>query len=299
VTSLAVNALSASDRFSATDRQTTLQWIIARQYREEHPFTHASPGGWAWTDLSGGVPDADDTSGALLALWNLSGASSINPATDGIRWLLELQNSDGGIPTFCKGWGALPFDQSAPDITAHALEAWSVWQQTSPHGLQQEMSSAAARALAYLERNQQPDGSWIPLWFGNQHTPGEQNPTYGTARVVSALGSAMVRDRPSAQHARQRGIEWLLRAQNANGGWGGGVQTQPSIEETALALAALPSDPRTLQAVERGTRFLIEITQEGRHVPASPIGLYFARLWYDEKLYPFVFALRGLSRVRA
>ena len=33
-----------------------------------HPYTGAAPGGWAWTDLPGGVPDADDTPGALLAL---------------------------------------------------------------------------------------------------------------------------------------------------------------------------------------------------------------------------------------
>ena len=31
----------------------------------------------------------------------------------------------------------------------------------------------------------------------------------------------------------------------------------------------------------------------------APIGLYFARLWYYEELYPLVFALRGLSGVRA
>jgi hypothetical protein len=40
-----------------------------------------------------------------------------------VRWLLDLQNGDGGIPTFCRGWGALPFDRSAPDLTAHALRA--------------------------------------------------------------------------------------------------------------------------------------------------------------------------------
>ena len=34
---------------------------------------------------------------------------------------------------------------------------------------------------------QRPDGTWIPLWFGNQNEPAEENPTYGTARVVIAL----------------------------------------------------------------------------------------------------------------
>ena len=30
----------------------------------------------------------------------------------------------------------------------------------------------------------------------------------------------------------------------------------------------------------------------------SPLGLYFARLWYYEELYPLVFALEGLAGAR-
>jgi squalene-hopene/tetraprenyl-beta-curcumene cyclase len=73
VTSLSVNALAGSAALSNEDRRQTLQWLMGQQFRQEHPFTHAGPGGWAWTDLSGGVPDADDTAGALLAVWNLAG----------------------------------------------------------------------------------------------------------------------------------------------------------------------------------------------------------------------------------
>ena len=50
------------------DRRTIGEWLLKQQYRKAHPYTHAAPGGWAWTDLAGGVPDADDTAGALLAL---------------------------------------------------------------------------------------------------------------------------------------------------------------------------------------------------------------------------------------
>jgi hypothetical protein len=34
-----------------------------------------------------------------------------------------------------------------------------------------------------------------------------------------------------------------------------------------------------------------------RRAPLSPtpLGLYFAKLWYDEELYPLVFALEGLA----
>ncbi|MEZ6048428.1 MAG: hypothetical protein R3C11_23220 [Planctomycetaceae bacterium] len=47
-----------------------------------------------------------------------------------MNWLLDLQNRDGGWPTFCRGWGALPFDRSAPDLTAHALRALHQYQRT-------------------------------------------------------------------------------------------------------------------------------------------------------------------------
>jgi squalene-hopene/tetraprenyl-beta-curcumene cyclase len=47
--------------------------------------------------------------------------------------------------------------------------------------------------------------------------------------------------------------------------------------------------------VSRGVNWLLEATNGGAHTPATPIGLYFARLWYSEELYPTIFALNGLG----
>ena len=44
--------------------------------QQVHPLTGAEPGGWGWTDLSGAVPDADDTAAALLALAAVGGVAS-------------------------------------------------------------------------------------------------------------------------------------------------------------------------------------------------------------------------------
>ena len=55
-------------------RAQGLDWLLGQQYRDVHPYTNADPGGWAWTDLSGGVPDADDTPGAVLAFARGAGA---------------------------------------------------------------------------------------------------------------------------------------------------------------------------------------------------------------------------------
>jgi squalene-hopene/tetraprenyl-beta-curcumene cyclase len=247
------------------------------------------------------VPDADDTAGALLALRHLGPIDDEvrQSARKGIRWLLGLRNSDGGMPTFCRGWGKLPFDRSGADLTAHALSAWQVWLPDID-----EPRLAIANAQSFLARAQDADGSWCPLWFGNEHAPGEENRTYGTARVVMALAG-------SRHPMLEAALQWLRSAQNQDGGWGGGRGSRSSLEETALAVHALaeagtvdsslPSRDRqgaVDSTIDRGVAWLIEATQEGTRVTASPIGLYFARLWYFEELYPLIFAIGALLRAR-
>jgi squalene-hopene/tetraprenyl-beta-curcumene cyclase len=300
VTTLSVNALAgfrAEDHpLNAEEQRAIREWLLAQQYREEHPYTHAAPGGWAWTPLPGGVPDADDTPGALLALRNLGGGSGEvrSAAMSGVRWLTGLQNSDGGMPTFCRGWGKLPFDRSGADLTAHAVSAWRAWLPDLDPVTRVAAESAISRAMSFLKRTQNPDGSWTPLWFGNEKAPGDENPTYGTARTLMALDeeeSPMV----------QRAVQWLRAAQNRDGGWGGAPGVASSIEETALAVQALScrwDAEDSSSCIRRGVEWLIESTNRGTRTPVSPIGLYFARLWYFEELYPLIFALGALTRVR-
>ena len=192
-------------------RDQLMDWLLSCQHRQVHPYTHAEPGGWAWSNLSGAVPDGDDTAGAILALYELSSqrvreklralrvaasnaalpepaervgdglpgkrgfardrsptipqafgleaatcnhtpsqgndATVIDAVSVGVDWLLGLQNSDGGIPTFCRGWTKLPFDKSSPDITAHALGAMSVWLDALPSALRSRTEKAMGQAV--------------------------------------------------------------------------------------------------------------------------------------------------------
>ena len=294
VTTLSINALSAAGHLPADDRAGMREWLLRQQTTREHPFTHAAPGAWAWTPLSGGVPDADDTCGALLALRRLGDpdARVIAAAAAGSRWLLGVQNRDGGMPTFCRGWGSLPFDRSTPEITAHALSAWSEWAGYFDARLQAEMRQRASRALGYLGTTQQGDGSWIPLWFGNEHCEVEDNPVFGTARVLPALTAALVCDEERARVCAERGMSFLLAAQNPDGGWGGARGAPSSVEETGVALSALRHTAAPASALDAATDWLILNATER---DAAPIGLYFARLWYYEELYPLVFAIDGLA----
>lgn len=313
VTTQSVAALAAGGRLGEhlglQERAAIRQWLLGQQWNRVHPYTGAAAGGWAWTDLPGGVPDADDTSGAVVALRQLADADACDPveevrraAAAGLNWLAKLANRDGGLPTFCRGWGRLPFDTSCPDITAHALRAAECWSPSAAVGAGKEhdghdtsdtWTGMLAPARRYLAHTQAADGSWCPLWFGNEHHVAQENPTYGTARVVLAT-------------LNPRGAEWLVALMGADGGVGGGPGLTPSIEETALtveALARVASESRdaglrgrATAAVDSGVAWLLEHTAGGTCFPAAPIGLYFAKLWYDEELYPLAFTVAALER---
>ncbi len=298
-TTLAIKALAHQPGALSTDQKGRLrEWLLGQQWREEHPYTHAAPGGWAWTDLPGGVPDADDTPGALLALKHLgtNDAASRTAALAGMRWLRGLQNRDGGIPTFCRGWGALPFDRSSQDLTAHTLRAWNAWRTEIDPRERPALVRAMSRGLAYLIRTQRDDGAWVPLWFGNEHAPHDENPLYGTAHVVIALRELSESGMLPALGPATRGTAWIASAQNDDGGWGGVRGVPSSVEETALAVEALAGTSHA-ESVGRGVAWLVEKVESDAWREASPIGFYFAKLWYHERLYPLVWTVGALGRV--
>ena len=211
----------------------------------------------------------------------------------GLDWLLQLQNRDGGWPTFCRGWGRMPFDRSSPDISAHVLRSLEAARPYLP-GLSRRIERAVEAGYSFLADCQRDDGAWAPVWFGNQHVVNDENPTYGTARVLLAWEGDT---RDSAQPARL-GRKWLCDVQNADGGWGGDADVPSSVEETALAVEALVGAPEAREVVDRGIDWLIEHVECGTWTKTTPIGFYFARLWYFEKLYPLIFTVAALRRTR-
>jgi squalene-hopene/tetraprenyl-beta-curcumene cyclase len=325
VTTLSIKALACADPehgLAEPLRGELTGWLLRTQHTRVHPYTQAALGGWAWSDLPGAVPDADDTAGALLALHALDCARPevAAAAPPGIEWLLGLQNRDGGIPTFCRGWTELPFDKSTPDITAHALGAMGAWLPGLRVSLRRRVQTAMTACVRYLGDVQKPDGSWSPLWFGNQEAPDHANPVYGTSRVLTHLVQGL-RSWDRAGHVAPQTLApmltraglWLVSVQNPDGGWGGAASTRSTIEETAVALDALaeclllargPQPGGGLGipveslhcAAARGAAWLVASADPRRPLPASPIGLYFARLWYHERLYPLAFALGALGK---
>ena len=112
-----------------------------------------------------------------------------------------MQNRDGGMPTFCRGWGTLPFDRSTPEITAHALRGVErVASALRCRRLQATLRAPRIEPVGYPRGVAAADGTWIPLWFGNEHAPDEDNPVYGTARVLPGLDSSLARHDERARH---------------------------------------------------------------------------------------------------
>lgn len=355
-TTLSINALK--EHIPDELRPGLSKWLLDQQYKEVHPFTNAAPGGWAWTDLPGGVPDADDTPGAVSALLRLSGLEirQQDPLAEAtsrddfglstwrganlpiaekdrrdssafirsrepdfglsiqmtVRWLLNLQNRDGGFPTFCRGWGTLPFDRSSPDISAHCMRAIADWLSHSIQfdwycpELERRAGNSIRKANRFLRRQQRPNGSWVPLWFGNQFAENDENPVYGTSRVLMAYRDLGMLDAPEAQKA----AEWLASVQepakenlstpdprpSTSRGWGGDAGIEPSVEETALAVEVLLEFDSYRKNAFDGISWLIDKVVDGSVSVPTPIGFYFARLWYFERLYPLIFAVSALRR---
>ncbi|MCG8576824.1 MAG: hypothetical protein MI810_18230, partial [Flavobacteriales bacterium] len=172
---------------------------------------------------------------------------------------------------------------------------------------------AMDRATAFLRKEQSADGQWVPLWFGNQHVQNEANPVYGTTKVMEGLLSLHPTRRDALAGPLEKALDWLLHQQNQDGGWGGALAAPSSHEETALALSAVATALRHLDAskaalaersanaLERGLAWLLPRIEDGTYRHVSPIGFYFAKLWYFEDLYPLVMtgaAMHQMDRLR-
>jgi squalene-hopene/tetraprenyl-beta-curcumene cyclase len=314
------NALADDSIYNST----CLDWLLARQRTKPDPITHVGAGGWAGSDSPGALPNTLDTARVLLSIgrWphpsHGAATGHIERAAElGATWLLDLQNDDGGWPTFYRdGW--THGEESCSDATAMATRALLAWQGRTARPIGERIGRAIDNTWRFLESQQQPDGSFVPAWFGNEHIHDKRNPVCGTALVLRMCGES---GRLEAELA-QRAARWLMAAQHANGGWGpprapvdysGGEKDGHrdwranedmakfcSVEETALALSALyPLAERTgdvSQAVSRGLNWLINAVEHDRHRQPTSIGYYLSKLWYHERLYPLAYAAEALDQ---
>jgi squalene-hopene/tetraprenyl-beta-curcumene cyclase len=251
---------------------------------------------------SSGTPDAgsgtrDAGSGTAVVMHVVSGTTAIDGT---LNWLLAQQNDDGG-------WGAgertsrrrLSFGArrlvsggaSSPDSTGRVLEVLG----KLGYGLG---CPAVDRAVAYLRRRQEPDGSW----FGR----GGVNYIYGTWQVLAGLARiGLPGDDPSVA----AGTNWLLSRQQLCGGWGESPasyadprrrgQGEPTASQTAWALmgllaAGLEAHP----AVARAVQYLVDTQSDDgawAEEPFTGTGLP-GTIYLRHHYYPLYFPLLALAQ---
>ena len=263
------------------------------------------PGGWAFQYNNAHYPDVDDTA-VIGMLLHRNGDPAHAHAIERARgWIIGMQSSDGG-------WGAfepentqfylnhIPFadhgallDPPTADVTARCV---SFLAQIGMHSTDPVMQ----KALAYLKRDQEKDGSWFGRWGTNY--------IYGTWSVLCALNAAGI---PAEDPAVTRACDWLVSVQRADGGWGEdeetyahatpGTFTESTPSQTAWALLALMAGGRSDHpAVASGIAWLQTAQKpdgEWDELPYTAVG--FPRVFYLRYHgYKQFFPLLAMARFR-
>lgn len=252
--------------------QKAARWLVENQvltggdWQVKNDFP---PGGWAFEFVNTHYPDIDDSAVILYTLQRLSNCPCdglLHAKTRGMEWCLSMQSTSGGWAAFDKDntmviLNRIPFaDQEAmvdyptADVTARMLEAMGHFGYDRSH-------PRARRAIRFLRRLQESDGSWWGRWGVNY--------IYGTWGVLRGLIS--IGEDPSSPYI-QAAVGWLKEHQNADGGWGEACESyaRPELRgqgpstasQTAWALMGLlaAGQARSPEVV-RGVRYLLETQQ--------------------------------------
>lgn len=270
--------------------------------------TSSVPGGWGFSNINTINPDIDDTTASLRAISTLI---ALNPqhhqAWDrGIRWLFSMQNDDGGWASFEKnvnkklyhfipiqGGEFLIGDPSTPDLTGRTLEFFGEYTNLSKN------HPALKRAVHWLQSQQERNGSWYGRW-GICYI-------YGTWAAITGLVAVGL---PAADAPIKKALQWLLKIQNHDGGWGESCKSDieksyiplgtSTLTHTAWALDALiTASDKSTSAIEKGIKFLIQATENENWTNAYPTGQGMAGGFYIHyHSYQHIFPLLTLAKYK-
>jgi len=296
------------------------QWLLDRQILDYGDWAvknrQGKPGAWAFEFDNRFYPDLDDSAVIVMALYDLKlpneagKQAAMSRAAD---WIATMQCRDGGWGAFDidnnQDWlNDLPYgdlkamiDPNTADVTARVLEmVGHCLLQSHPAFTAQRLQ----RALAYLYKEQEPEGCWYGRWGVNY--------IYGTSGVLKALS---VVDTDRHRHRIEQGAAWLVTVQNPDGGWGESCRSynDPTLKgqgpstasQTAWALIGLLAAGEATgtfarDACDRGIQYLIKTQQpDGTWEELEFTGTGFPCHFYLRYLlYPLHFPLVALGRYR-
>jgi len=223
------------------------KWLLDKQILDYGDWAvknkGATPGGWAFEYDNRFYPDVDDSAVVVMALSQLKLTDEAQKQKAIARcnnWIASMQCKPGGWAAFDldndQDWiNLIPYgdlnamiDPNTADVTARVLEMLGECNLSMD-------DERVQKAIAYLTQEQESDGSWFGRWGVNY--------IYGTSGVLSALSLiAPVR----CQSAIERGANWLVSRQNADGGWG---ESCASYEDRSLKGTGISTASQTSWAL--------------------------------------------------
>jgi squalene-hopene/tetraprenyl-beta-curcumene cyclase len=293
-------ALSAHALLEAGEREDPaliglLDWLAERQILDHvgdwavrRP--NVRPGGWAFQYENPDYPDVDDTAVVALAMHRADPERYRENIDRACEWIVGMQSSSGGWGAFepeneHRYLNSIPFadhgallDPPTVDVTARCVGCLAQ--------VDRELHAEAIRkGVAFIRREQEPDGSWFGRWGANY--------VYGTWSALVALNGA---GEDMSQPWIRRGAEWLKARQRPDGGWGEGLETYEkdgagfarasTASQTAWALLGLMSAGELgSENVARGIDWLAQ-------APRDPDGPRWDEAHWTGTGFPKVFYLK-------